>query len=335
MAGIMDVASALGVSSATVSRAMRDLPGVSADVRAKVLAKAAELNYVASRSASTLATGRTMTVGVLTPYIARWYFGHLVAHVESELSESGYDLLLYNVASDAARERFFERMPVRSRVDALVSFMLPNQAEAAALRSLAVPLALVGAKVDGFASFGIDDTEAAATAVRHLLNLGHRTIGLIGGGRDHVPMHFVTPVDRRAGFFAALAAAGIEHDPRLEANGEFTLEGGERAMNEILAAPTRPTAVFAQSDEMAIGALRAIRRHGLRVPEDISLIGFDDIDTADMLGLTTIAQPLGRLGQAVARSIIQQLAGEPVDTHSHTELPTRLIVRETTGPVAS
>ena len=212
VSGIMDVARAVGVSSATVSRSVRGLPGVSEDVRARVLAKAAELNYVASRSASSLASGRTMTIGVLTPYIARWYFGHLVAHVESELSESGYDMLLYNVASDAARTRFFERMPVRGRVDALVSFMLPDVAEAVALRNLGVPLALVGARVDGFASFGIDDTDAAAKAVRHLVNLGHRNIGLIGGGTDNVPMHFVTPVDRRTGFLEALAAAGIEHD---------------------------------------------------------------------------------------------------------------------------
>ena len=335
MSGIKDVANAVGVSSATVSRSMRGLPGVSEDVRARVLAKAAELHYVASRSASTLATGRTMTVGVLTPYIARWYFGHLVAHVESELSASGYDMLLYNVASDTARARFFERVPVRGRVDALVSFMLPNSEEATSLRSLGVPLALVGARIDGFASFGIDDIDAAAKAARHLLNLGHRNIGLIGGGTDHVPMHFVTPVDRRTGFLSALAAAGIEHETSIEANGEFTLSGGERAMNEILAAPNRPTAVFAQSDEMAIGALRAIRRHGLRVPEDISLIGFDDIDTAEMLGLTTISQPLAALGQAVARSIITQLTGLTANQQSYTELPTRLIVRETTGPLTS
>lgn len=333
MTSIKEVADALGVSSATVSRTMRGMPGVSVEVRARVREMATKLNYSASPNASSLATGRTLTIGVVTPYIARWYFAQLVANVESVLSEAGFDLLLYDIASDAARARFFQRMPVRKRVDAIISFLLPDDDEARSLRSVGVPLALVGARKEGFASFSIDDVSSAETAVRHLINLGHTRIGLIGGGGDPVPMQFVTPTDRRTGYLRALETSGIDYDPRLEENGEYTATGGERAMNSLLAASNRPTAVFAQSDEMAIGAMRAIRRHGLRVADDVSLIGFDNHEMAEMVGLTTVSQPLPLLGKVVATSVLEQLAHPGVEVPPHVELPTRLIVRETTGPL--
>ncbi|MBC7518127.1 MAG: LacI family DNA-binding transcriptional regulator [Microbacteriaceae bacterium] len=333
MTKIQEVAAALGVSVATVSRAMSGKPGVSDAVRARVRLLADELNYLPSRSASALATGRTLTIGVVTPYIARWYFGHLISAIESSFTAAGYDLLLYNVSSENARSRFFQTLPVRKRVDALVVLLLPDDNEAAALRTLGIPVATVGSQQEGFISVGIDDVRTAEVAVQHLINLGHRRIAMIGEGFGVVPLQFVAPVDRQIGYYNALRAADIDVNPELEQNGEFTMQGGEEAMNRLLAARERPTAVFAQSDEMAIGALRSIRRHGLSVPGDISIIGIDDHEMSGMVGLTTMAQSLPAMGSSLAQAILEHLENPAAEVSPHTELPTRLVVRETTGSV--
>lgn len=328
-----DVAERAGVSTATVSRALRGLPVVSEATRTRIVAIAEELGYVISPSASRLASGRTHTVGVVVPYVNRWFFAQVIVGVEQALRAGGYDLLLYNLGDDAGRGRFFEEMPLRRRVDAVLVLSLPlAEAEVARLRALHIPVGLVGAAVEGFACVRIDDVAGAATAVRHLVNLGHRDIGLISGG-DDVPMHFTTPLDRRRGYLEVLEAAGIAFDPQLEAVGDFTVAGGQRAMGELLSRARRPTAVFALSDEMAFGAMRTLRMSGLRVPEDVSVVGFDDHDMADLLDLTTIAQPVVEQGAAVARLLLGQLSGaDATEQHHVLSLPTRLVVRRTTAP---
>ena len=329
-----DVAKRAGVSTATVSRALRGLPTVSEQTRARIVAIADELGYVISPSASRLASGRTHTVGVVVPYIGRWFFGQVIAGLERELRRNGYDLLLYNLGDDAGRDRFFAEMPLRRRVDAVLVISLPlTDQEVARLRGLRVPVGLVGASVEPFSCVRIDDVVGASTAVRHLVNLGHRDIALISGGVD-VPMHFTTPLDRRRGYLDVLAETGIEYDPELEAAGDFTMAGGERAMSELLGRSRHPTAVFALSDEMAFGAMRALRKSGLRVPDDVSIVGFDDHDMADLLELTTVAQPVIEQGVAVAHLLMDRLAtgGHTEDPQPALALPTRLVVRGSTRP---
>lgn len=331
---LTDVAARAGVSTATVSRALRGLPSVTEETRARIKAIADELGYVVSPSASRLASGRTHTVGVVVPYIDRWYFGQVIKGVEQELRMTGYDLLLYNLGDDDGRARFFESMPVRRRVDAVLVLSLPlGESQVARLRSLRLPVGLVGGSVDTFSCVRIDDVAGAATAVRHLVNLGHRDIALISGGTD-VPMHFTTPLDRRRGYLDVLAEAGIDYDPGLEAAGDFTIAGGERAMSQLLGRPRRPTAVFALSDEMAFGAMRALRKSGLRVPEDVSVIGFDDHDMSDLLDLTTVSQPVVEQGAAVARLLLDRLAAGPQTRVAQdvVSLQTHLIVRGSTAP---
>ena len=332
---IQDVAAALGVSVATVSRTISGKPGVSNEVRARVLATAKELDYTVSRSASGLVTGRTLTIGVVTPYIARWYFGHTVEAIGSVLAGAGYDLLLYDIGSDESRDRFFAKMPAKKRVDALVTLLLPDEKETRVLRELGIPIATAWAARPGIASVSINDVLAAETAVRHLINLGHRSIAMIGEAVDPVPMQYVTPAERRSGYLNAMREAGIEPVPEFEQNGHYTVQGGEEAMNRILASREHPTAVFVQSDEMAFGALRAIRRHGLRVPEDISVIGIDGHELSENFGLTTLAQPLREMGAAMAELLLEQLESPVTEVPPHIEFPTRLVVRETTGPVRS
>ncbi|NEC88501.1 LacI family DNA-binding transcriptional regulator [Streptomyces sp. SID12501] len=330
---ITDVARVAGVSTSTVSRALRGRPGVSDEVRAQIAAVAAQLGYTASRSASSLASGRTFTIGVVAPYIGRWFFGTVLDAAETVFSAAGYDVLLYNLGSPEARKRFFTRLPVRKRVDAVLSLLIPDLEEEEALRSLGVPLATtVGGARDGFTVVGIDDHAGATSAVRHLVNLGHRRIGMISGESE--PLHWTTPIARRQGYLDVLAEAGIAHDPALEADGGYTVEGGERAMTELLAVSRPPTAVFAQSDEMAMGALRALRRHRLRAPDDVSVIGFDDHELAEVIGLTTIAQPVPAQGAEAARLLLRQLDepdAEPAPT-GQVRMPIRLVLRETTAP---
>ncbi len=159
---ITDVARAAGVSASTVSRALRGREGVSEEVRARITAVAASLGYTASRSAAALASGRTSTIGVVAPYVGRWFFGRVLDGAEQVLSDAGYDVLLYNLGSTDARKRFFTRMPARKGVDAVLCLLIPDEEEAAALRSLGVPLAVtVGGPRPGFTAVGIDDRAGA------------------------------------------------------------------------------------------------------------------------------------------------------------------------------
>ncbi|MFF4398589.1 LacI family DNA-binding transcriptional regulator [Streptomyces sp. NPDC001480] len=328
---ITDVARAAGVSASTVSRALRGQAGVSEEVRAQIAAVAADLGYTASRSASSLASGRTYTIGVVAPYIGRWFFGTVLDAAEKVFSSAGYDVLLYNLGSPEARKRFFTKLPVRKRVDAVLSLLVPDEEEAIALRSLGVPLATtVGGVREGFTVVGIDDHAGATSAVRHLVNLGHRRIGMISGASE--PLHWTTPIQRRQAYLDVLAEAGIAHDPELEADGGYTVEGGERAMTELLAVSRPPTAVFAQSDEMAMGALRALRRHRLKVPDDVSVIGFDDHELAEVIGLTTVAQPVAGQGAEAARLLLQQLDEPQGVPLTRVGMPIRMVLRETTAP---
>ena len=224
-------------------------------------------------------------------------------------------------------------LPVRKRVDAVlvVSLALTDD-EVAALNTLELPVGVLGVKHPGLSSVRIDDEVAARTAVEHLLSLGHRRIALIGGDTDD-PMRFTPPHHRGTGYRNALLAAGIQPPDELECLGYFTVEGGEAAMRELLRCDERPTAVFAESDEMAYGAIRAIRRSGLRVPEDIAVIGFDDHATASLMDLTTMRQPVAAQGALLAQSLLSALVtdAEPTDV----VLETELVVRGSTVAEAS
>ncbi|MEP6852986.1 MAG: LacI family DNA-binding transcriptional regulator [bacterium] len=328
-ASIEDVARLAGVSIATVSRSLRGLPEVAPGTRDRVLAAARTLDYVASPFAARLASGRTTTVAVVVPFVNRWFFGAILGAVEERLGTAGFDLLLYNLRDAAGREHFFSTLPVRKRVDAVIVVSLPlSEFETEALRGLGVPVGVIGIEMADFLSVRIDDVAGAETAVNHLIELGHRRIGLIGGDTDD-PMRFTPPLYRRHGYLNALQGGGLEVDPSLETLGYFTVEGGEAAMSQLLSRGDPPTAVFAESDEMAYGAVRAIRRSGRDVPGDIAVIGFDDHDCAGLLDLSTIRQPVLDEGWALAEAVLAGIDGRPCDPAA-TVLPTELVVRGST-----
>ena len=301
---IRDVARAAGVSTATVSRALRGLPHVDPQTRDTVIRVAGELDYVASANASRLASGRQGTVAVITPFVARWFFATLLSGVSEVLQAHDVDLLVHQTSDPTATSGLPPARRLRGRVDALIVVALPTDA-VSPLLDLGIPASLVGATAPGVPSVAIDDVEAGAIATAHLISLGHERIGLISGD-DPAPDS--TPGRRRAeGYRRAMAEAGLAVDDRLRVDGAFTVEGGEAAMSALLARPDRPTAVFALSDEMAFGAIRSLHRHGLRPGSDIGLIGVDGHDLAELLDLSTVAQPVAEMGRAAAEQVLARL----------------------------
>jgi LacI family repressor for deo operon, udp, cdd, tsx, nupC, and nupG len=335
MTGIKDVAREVGVSTATVSRALRGLPRVSPETRERVLEVATRMGYVASPHAASLASGQTHSIGVVVPNVTRWFFGSIVHGAEELLRQEGYDLLLYTVTNEpASRQRLFNSYLLRKRVDAVMVLALrPTPEEVASLERTGSPTVVVGGAVPGWSSVRIDDVEAAATAVRHLVELGHTKIAHLGGVPDpeHAGLDFSAPGERLHGYRLAMKEAGLEIPAGWEVTGDFTALGGLTACRRLLASGARPTAIFAGSDEMAIGASHAVREAGLRVPDDISIIGIDNHELAEYFDLSTIAQPAPELGRLGARTLLDALSSPtpPVETI----VPTQLIARGTTARV--
>jgi DNA-binding LacI/PurR family transcriptional regulator len=324
-----DVARLAGVSTATVSRTLRGLPNVSDETRDRVLHAAASLSYVVSPIASRLASGRTHTVGVIVPYAARWFFGQIVAGAESVLREHDLDLLLYNIGDVSSRQRFFGRLPLRRRVDAvLVVAMQFTDPEIAELRSLGVPMVAVGHDVPGAGCVRIDDVAAATSAIQHLLGLGHRRIGMISTYADQA-MFLPVAHERRRAYLDTLTAAGLPICNELVMSVPHGLDGGEQAMRRLLALPDPPTAVFAESDELAFGALSALRRTGRHV----SVIGFDDHELSALLDLTTVRQRVFEQG-VLAAGMLRRAMTTSDWTPEELLMPTTLVMRASTWPVA-
>jgi DNA-binding LacI/PurR family transcriptional regulator len=272
-------------------------------------------------------------VGVVAPYISRWYFSQVISGAEQALREAGLDLLLYNFSQMKGRERLFQHQLLKGRVDALIVISLPPTVEEFdSMLSLGIPIALVGMDHEKCASVKIDDIAGARSATQHLVNQGHKKIGLMSGRPDD-PFNFSVPQDRRKGFMQVLAENGLEWLPQREVHGDFTMHTAARAMDDLLARPNRPTAIFCESDEMAMGAMQALRRHGLKAPDDISIVGFDGHEMAEFSELTTIEQPVQLMGEMAAWSIMERLRKPNIDPPSLV-LPTTLVVRNSTRRIS-
>lgn len=327
---IEDVAAAAGVSVATVSRALRGLPNVAPGTRERVQKVARELRYRPDPSASRLATGRTNAVAMAVPVLDSWYFAQVMAGAEAVLSHAGYDLLLFSIDSDQTRRRVLSG-PLVKRADGLILVDLrvpPDESDE--LAAFGVKVVTIGFEVDGASMVAVNDRWIGRTAVEHLLGLGHRRIALMAGLPDD-PMRFAVPEHRREGYVAALAAEGVEPRDDYEVSGNFSVAGGQEAMERLLDLPEPPTAVFAMSDEMAFGAMRAVWDRGLRVPHDISVIGVDDHDFSHVIELTTIQQEVGEHGAVAARMMLEHLHDPKMLGRRH-EATTKLVARRSTAP---
>ena len=327
---MQDVAQRLGVSISTVSRALRGLPGVAEATRTRILREAEALSYVVSPAAATLAGGMIGRIGVLAPRVDAWFYSTVVAGAEQALRQAGLDTMLCCLPTSRDRFEFFERLPLRRKVDALivVSFPLDTRSESR-LSAMGIPVVTVSSPSTLFSSVTVDDHRAARLAVDHLVHAGHRRIGMIHTvDPENTP--WAADLARVAGYRASLAAAGIDVEDDLIATVPWGIEGGAHGMELLLSVPRPPTAVFCFSDEVAIGAMRTLRRSGRPVPEAMSLTAVDDHPMAELMDLTTVRQPATEQGAVAGQLVTEMLAGAQA---RHVELPTRLVVRHSTRPI--
>ncbi|WP_329275665.1 LacI family DNA-binding transcriptional regulator [Streptomyces sp. NBC_00691] len=327
-----EVAARAGVGRGTVSRVINGSPRVSEQAKAAVERAVAELGYVPNRAARALAGSRTDAVALVIPetearLFAEPYFLDIIRGVSSELADADKQLLLTLIRSEQERQRF-EQYLAAQRVDGvlLVSVHaadpLPDQ-----VRALGLPAVLNGRRTEDerVAFVDSDNTGAGRTAVAHLAARGRRAVATITG-----PLDMYVARCRLDGYREGLAEAGLDADEELVATGDFTEEGGRRAMRELLDRRPGLDAVFAASDVMAAGARGVLREAGRRVPEDVALVGVDDSAVARHMDppLTSVRQPIEEMGRTMARLLLQEIAepSEP-DEQPRQMLPTELVVR--------
>lgn len=337
MVGIIEVAQHAGVSTATVSRALNGKSHVSAKAREKVLKAAQELGYVASSSAYTLATGRAKNIGVVMPFIDRWYFSSVLDGAVNAMVSRGYDVTLYNLSGGAVnRKRVFEDLVLRKRVDGVLTVAVKlTDEELAKLTALQKPIVGIGGPIPGARSLSIDDEGAGRLATLHLLSLGHTEIGMISG-TPASEMDFHQPSLRRTGYQEALLDANLDFKPEWVAEADFTVGGGYHAAKQMLGDPrSAPTAIFCAADEMGFGAIQAARDLGYRVPQDISVIGMDGHPLGDFYGLSTIDQNPNAQGAKGANMLVDILESsdekQPVNIEHLTPWPIEMMVRSSTA----
>lgn len=335
VSAIADVARLAGVSKSTASRALSGHGYVSEETRLRVEAAAAEIGYVVSSNASSLVTGRTRNVGVVIPFITRWFFSQVLEGIESSLIAAGYDLTLYRLSEDETqRRRIFDYFLVRKRVDAVIAVGIElSPQEVAMLRALGKPIVGIGGEVDGISTLSIDDVETARRATEHLLSLGHTRIVHLGGDPEE-QMDFRVHSQRLAGVTEAMNAAGLA-DEIIFQPAVFSIPGGYKAALSILADPrSRPTAIVAGCDEIAIGVIVAARQLGILVPAQLSVIGIDGHDLAPMFALTTLEQFPALQGERAVELVMERMAdgGDSAPQQTITMPVTLRVRRSTTAP---
>ena len=331
-ATIREIASAAGVSIATVSRVLNERPGVSAETRGAVLRVVRDHGFTANRSARALSGGRTGLIGVMLPIVEAAYFSAILSGASEALYEQDMRMVLCPTLHHHEREVTLLDRLMHGTTDGAV-LMLPEESneELKVLRRKGYPFVIVDPRVpmdEGIPAVSASNASGARAATEHLLSLGHRRIGAITG-----PPVFAS-TERLTGFHGAMAAAGVLPDPALVLESNFDIEGGAKAAARLLDAADAPTAIFAFNDNTAIGAMRVARERGIRVPEELSIVGFDDSEHSAIVtpALTTVRQPLAEMGRMAVSLLMRVLDGQRLEA-LHIELKTRLIVRNSTARV--
>jgi LacI family transcriptional regulator len=333
MVTIADVAAAAGVGAGTVSRVLNNSPRVRSETRARVLAAIEQLDYRPNPLARGLSRGRPQTLGVIVPFFTHASAVERLRGVVAALDGSPYDLVLFNVESPAHRDEHFASLTRRDRADGLlVASLPPPEGSLERLAASGVPVVLLDARGDGVPAVVTDDVEGGRIATRYLLDLGHQRIAFIGDEPDN-PFGFTSSRDRERGYVEAMATGGVDVMPGYICHGPHVRSVARRLSEQLLALPQPPTAIFAASDAQALGVLEAVRAAGRRVPDDLSVVGFDDVEVSSYAGLTTVQQPLYESGFKATSLLLEGLDAGPLAPIQH-ELPLELIVRETTGAPA-
>lgn len=331
-ATISDVAARAGVGVGTVSRVLNDRSNVRPMTRAKVLDAIAALKYRPSPLARNLSLRRTHAIGVVVPFFTSPSAIERVRGIASILATSPYDLMLFDIESEDRREQTFRLFDRGERSDGmLLVSLVPPEEEVERLQSARLPCVLVDATHPAFSSFVIDDVRGGELATSHLVGLGHRRIAFVGD-KPPDPFRFASSRDRTLGYERALAQAGIERRPEYVREGTQSRHVARGIAIDLLRLPQRPTAIFAASDAQALGVLEAARILGIRVPEELSVVGFDDVEVAAHVGLTTVRQPLFESGRRGADLLLRTLTGDEPPGEPRTEqLPVEVVIRSTTA----
>jgi DNA-binding LacI/PurR family transcriptional regulator len=330
-ATIRDVAKLANVSTATVSRVLNSIGPVTEETRQKVLGACAALNYSPNPIAQRLSLGRTHMIAVVLPYLTLPSIVERLRGVQYALDESEYDLIPFSVGSPEKRDSRLKELSRRSRVDGLLMISVPpTEAQAETILSEGIPTVLIDAYQPNLHRLIIDDIDGGYLATKHLIELGHQKIAIISDYIDN-PLGFSSTSDRHKGYRKALEEAGIPFKPVYQKQGEHSRDIARQLAIELLKIPDPPTAIFATSDTQAIGVLDAAHRIGIRVPQSLSVVGYDDIRDAEYVDLTTVNQPLFEAGEQGAETLLEILK-TPLDTPLEIQLPIHLTIRGTTAP---
>lgn len=324
---IFDVADEAGVSYSTVSRVVNNKSNVNPETRERVLRAMALLGYVGNVPARSLAGGASHIAGLLVDHLNTSYMGEIIRGIDEALEANNYNLMLYTTHQRKTKESAYVTKLTRNLVDGLL-LILPRNAKAYLdiLHQRRFPHVLVDYQGHNHQVPSVVTTnrKGAYDATTYLINLGHRRIGFITG-----TMEFGCAQERLAGYQDSLKEHGLAFDPELVCEGDFQQPQGYHCAQQLLGLPNPPTALFASNDVMAFGAMEAARERGLRLPTDLSIIGFDDIPQAEHVHptLTTIRQPLEEMGHSAVRLLLKYIAN-PLAEIERVELPTELVIRE-------
>lgn len=328
---MQDVALRAGVSVATVSRVLSGSDKVVEETRQRVILACKELDYTLNQTAQRLRLGRTNTICVVLPFLTLPSIVERLRGVQEALLESNYDLIPFSVGSPEMRDSRLYDLSNRSRTDGLMIISMPiNDQQAERLAQNNMPAVLIDSDHPEFNRVNVDDSEGGRVATQHLIELGHTKIGFISSYLEN-PLQFSSTLNRFHGYCKALRDAGLQIESRYQKEGKHGRKEAEEMALDLLQQPNPPTAIFASSDTKAIGILDATRTLNIKVPEQLSVIGYDNIRDAEYLNLTTIQQPLFQAGLVGGETLLR------IITQTHVEpdeiiLPVDLIIRGTTNP---
>lgn len=326
---IYDVAELSGVSISTISRVLNAPDKVNTETHRRVIEAIDKLGFVPKAEARARAMRNTGRIGVLTPFFTAPSFVQRLRGVASALSKANYELVVYTVESAAQLENYFASIPLTSNLDGLIIMSLSiSEENAQRLTKYNIPAVLIEYPHPTLSSVEIDDVEGGRIAAEYLIKKGHRRIAFLGD--TDLPEYAIHPVSLRlSGFRQSLQNAGIEIPDEFVRLAPYTQEQTLRVANELLNLPNPPTAIFAATDFQALGVLKAARTMKVQVPEQLAIVGFDDLDLADYTDLTTIRQHLDESGRLSVEILLSRI-DDPSRPAQHIHLPLNLIERQTT-----
>jgi LacI family transcriptional regulator len=329
MTTIREVAERAGVSLTTVSHVVNRSRFVSEDTRKRVLEAMQDLNYRPNAVARSLRSGKTHTLGLILPDSSNPFFAEIGREVEKTAFTEGYSVMLCNTERDLAREELYVRLLSDKQVDGVIFVAAGEQIDSLAyLLEQHTPIVVVDRDLsyDEVDAVLTDNLLGGYQATQHLIALGHQRIACISG-----PVNGARSMERVSGYRRALEEYGIAEDPALLLIGDYHPQSGRDAAHHLLSLDNRPTAIFACNDLMAIGVIRAVTAERLSIPDNVAVVGFDNIELANYTtpSLTTVAQPITEIGALSASLVIQRIA-EPHRPAERPKLPTQLIMREST-----